>query len=207
MQNIQVNKRIICNSCGYAKSTCVCQWVKPIQSPLGIVILQHPKETKHAKNTVKLLQLSLSNIEVIQGESAQDFQELAETVTTQPDTYSLCYPNQNSKPIESTISQSDKPAIFSKSHKIILIDASWRKAFKMWHLNPWLHKLDSWHFDAPPTNQYAIRHTTQANSLSTLESAAYLLNLTHNVDCSSLLTLFANMQQKCFLNNSSTRVG
>lgn len=201
MQNIQVNKRIICEGCGYAKSTCVCQWVKPIQSPLGIVILQHPKEAKHAKNTVKLLQLGLSNIEVIQGESSQDFKKLADNVNIQPGYFSLCYPNPNSKAIESTIKQSKKPTLYQPNHKLIFIDASWRKALKMWHLNPWLHELDSWHFDHPPSNQYKIRHTTQANSLSTLEAVAYVLNSTHHTDCNYLLTLFKNMQQKCFQSN------
>ncbi|MBL4631507.1 MAG: DTW domain-containing protein, partial [Paraglaciecola sp.] len=78
-------------------------------------------------------------------------------------------------------------------------DASWRKALKIWHQNPWLHSLHSWHFAKPPNNQYYIRRTTQENSLSTLESVAYVLELIHSTDCSSLYELFQQMQARCFL--------
>ncbi|MDU0353337.1 tRNA-uridine aminocarboxypropyltransferase [Paraglaciecola aquimarina] len=150
------------------------------------------------KNTVRLLQLGLKNLQVIQGESAEDFSELAIEVTTAPSQFSLCYPNINSLAIESAFSTADKSAQFSQQHTIIFIDASWRKALKMWHLNPWLQQLTSWHFDNPPEGQYRIRQTKQKNGLSTLEAVTYVLTNTKQVDCSALLTLFLKMQQLRF---------
>lgn len=192
-------KRAICKQCSYPQSTCLCEWVCPIDNPLNIIILQHNKEARHAKNTVKLLKLGLKNITVRQGESPQDWPELVTKVTETPQKYNLCYPHDLSQPIESAKTTGQQQQLFSKDHQFIFIDASWRKALKMWHLNPWLKKCNSWHFSQPPASQYQIRHTTQKNSLSTLESVAYVLSLTHNQDCSSLLTLFSKMQEKCFV--------
>ncbi|MBU3003438.1 tRNA-uridine aminocarboxypropyltransferase [Paraglaciecola arctica] len=197
MADLKNTKRLICADCGYPQATCLCPWVKPIDSPMNIVILQHPSEAKHAKNTVRLLALGLSNVKILQGETAADFSELAEVVLRSQQHYHLCYPHAKSIAIE-TFNTQIQPIEFG--HTLILIDASWRKALKMWHLNPWLHSLNSWHFANPPKNQYQIRHTTQKNSLSTLESVSYVLELIHDLDCSPLYLLFNQMQIRCFIN-------
>jgi DTW domain-containing protein YfiP len=172
--------------------------VSPITTPLNIIILQHPKEAKHAKNTVKLLALGLEQVSVLQGESQKDWAELAEQVTKEPQNYCLVYPHEQSSSIELICSPEQKKQHFPANHNVIFIDASWRKALKIWHLNPWLQLCDSWHFATPPENQYHIRRTTQKSSLSTLESVMYVLKHTHNVNCKPLATLFAKMQGKCF---------
>ena len=197
----QPNKRQICSTCGYPQNTCLCDWINPITAPVNIIILQHPKEAKHAKNTVKLLTLGLKNITVLQGETPNDWAELAHKVTIQTQNYCLVYPHKNSTSLESITSTTHKEKYFPANHNVIFIDASWRKALKIWHLNPWLQLCNSWHFTHPPKNQYQIRHTTQQSSLSTLESVAYVLEHTHNINCMPLHTLFSNMQQKCFLEN------
>lgn len=201
MMTLKTQKRQICETCGYPQSTCLCAWINPISSPINIIILQHPKEAKHAKNTVKLLALGVKNITVLQGEKPEDWEELAQKITNQPQNYCLFYPHEQSNSVESISSPELKAKYFPVNCNVIFIDASWRKALKIWHLNPWLHSLNSWHFANPPSNQYKIRHTTQEKSLSTLESVAYVLQLTHGVDCTSLHTLFLKMQEKCFIEN------
>jgi DTW domain-containing protein YfiP len=160
--------------------------------------LQHPKEAKHAKNTVRLLALSINNLKVIQGESREDFLDFANDVSVSPDNYRLCYPNENSVALESETVGEVETQILPIKHTIIFIDASWRKALKMWHLNPWLHCLTSWHFEHPPANQYHIRHTVQQKSLSTLESVSYVLKKIHNFDDRPLINLLIQMQHHCF---------
>jgi DTW domain-containing protein YfiP len=193
-------KRLQCTKCGYPQTTCLCPWIKAIESPVKLVILQHPKESKHAKNTVKLLQLGLTNLKVIQGENASDFAEFAKLVAASPKSFVLCYPHANSKAIEALESDAVKDKAITELTTVILIDASWRKALKMWHLNPWLQQISGWHFSHPPPNKYEIRHTTQKNSLSTLESVAYLLTCIYNLDCTGLYQLFEQMQTQCFTN-------
>jgi DTW domain-containing protein YfiP len=203
MTTLNSNKRQICLTCGYPQNTCLCAWINPITSPLNIIILQHPKETKHAKNTVKLLTLGLKNITVLQGDMPEDWAELAQKVYIQPQNYCLFYPHEQSNSVESIYSTEQKERYFPENRNVIFIDASWRKALKIWHLNPWLQECNSWHFANPPDNQYHIRRTTQKSSLSTLESVAYVLEHTHNINCTGLHNLFSMMQQKCFLENQN----
>jgi DTW domain-containing protein YfiP len=206
MKILKTNKRQICVRCNYPQNTCLCAWVNPITSPLNIIILQHPKETKHAKNTVKLLSLGLKKITVLIGEKPEDWAELAQKVTTKQQNYCLFYPHEQSISMESLsasqqILGQQATEFFPINQNIIFIDASWRKALKIWHLNPWLQQCAGWHFDNPPDNQYYIRRTTQKSSLSTLESVAHVLEYFHNVNCAPLHILFSKMQQKCFTNN------
>ena len=199
MTDLNPTKRQMCEHCGYPKVTCLCAWVNPITPPIHIIILQHPKEAKHAKNTVKLLTLGLKNITVLQGETPEDWAELAHKVTNQPQKYCLFYPHEQSTSVESICSPEQKERHFPINHSVIFIDASWRKALKIWYLNPWLQQCNSWHFANPPENQYHIRSTTQESSLSTLESVAYVLEYMHSTDCSPLYQLFQQMQTRCFL--------
>ncbi len=80
MTDLSPTKRLMCEHCGYPQITCLCPWVKPIDAPINIVILQHPTEAKHAKNTVRLLALGLNNVRALQGETAADFTELTKSV-------------------------------------------------------------------------------------------------------------------------------
>lgn len=201
---LKTNKRQICVCCGYPKKTCLCAWINPLRSPLNIIILQHPKEAKHAKNTVKLLALGLKKITVLKGEDPQDWRELVAEVTNQPQNYSVFFPHEQSIPVESISTEVQKAHYFPDNHNVIFIDASWRKALKIWHLNPWLQHCHNWHFANPPDNQYHIRHTKKQSSLSTLESVAYVIEHTHNINCMALLTLFLKMQEKSFLENTSS---
>jgi DTW domain-containing protein YfiP len=159
--------------------------------------LQHPLEAKHAKNTVKLLTLGMTHIEVIEGENEENFKNIANRCLTEPEKYAVCFPSEQSVSFEDGLPKAlDERQKFSVE-SVIFIDASWRKALKMWHLNPWLQKLQCWHFNSPPENQYAIRKTSQRNSLSTLEAVAYVITTLYKVDCSDLLSLF-NARQRQF---------
>jgi DTW domain-containing protein YfiP len=202
MTELNQTKRQMCAACGYPQVTCLCAWIDPITPPLNIIILQHPKEAKHAKNTVKLLTLGLKKITILQGERSEDWTQLAKNVAKTPQNYCLFYPHEQSTSVESICSSEQKERYFPVNHNVIFIDASWRKALKIWHLNPWLQQCNSWHFANPPENQYHIRRTTQQSSLSTLESVAYVLEFTHNIDCTGLHTLLSKMQLKCFLKNN-----
>ena len=198
---LQSTKRQMCVKCAYPQSTCLCAWVNPIIPPLNIIILQHPKEAKHAKNTVKLLTLGLTKITVLKGEIPEDWAELVQKVANEPQNFALFYPHELSIPVESISSAEQKEKYFPANRNVIFIDASWRKALKIWHLNPWLQQCNSWHFANPPENQYHIRRTTQQSSLSTLESVAFVLEHTQNINCAGLHTLLSKMQQQCFLEN------
>ncbi len=57
-----------CPRCGKPLPLCICDSVTPIKSKVSLLILQHPAEAGHAKNTAALLTLGLQSARVLRGE-------------------------------------------------------------------------------------------------------------------------------------------
>lgn len=182
--------RKYCGDCNYPLSTCVCDSVAPVHSDINILLMQHPKEVRHAKNTGKLVRLGIINSQIVVGESALDFHELALRVKANPDEYALLYPSDNSQAIEDVITAECR----KQPKHLIFIDSTWRKALKIYSLNPWLWSITQWHFEQPPESGYHIRKTRINHARSTIESVIYCLDRLTKTDTQGLSALFKRMQ-------------
>ncbi len=176
--------------------------------------MQHPSEVGQSKNTVHLLGLVLPAMRRYVGESAADFAALRQELALQH--CYLVYPSEHSKSAEqlsvelastgiiaanlasaNLVNQAgdEKPAAQALI-SIILLDGTWRKAYRMLQLNPWLLTLPSLHLNFEGQSQYRIRKSSRSDSLSTLEAAAYTLKaLEPNIDIEPILKLFDAMVQ------------
>jgi DTW domain-containing protein YfiP len=190
-------KRSYCNICTYPLSVCICDAIVTIHCPIKIMVLQHPLESKHAKNSARLLPLCLDNVELYLGESAGDFLQIAKACHLAPQEFAVFYPSEYSTALEPHLSQFKQ----NMPSTLIFIDATWRKALKIWKLNPWLHSLNCWHFATPPSSRYQIRKASVDNSLSTLEAVAYALQQSQGIDCQPLHDIFSAMQGRVFWGN------
>ncbi|MFX6230701.1 DTW domain-containing protein, partial [Acinetobacter baumannii] len=61
--------------CQRALTACICHWTSPIDHAVDVLILQHPLEVSNAKNSVRLLHLSLPYSKLVVG-SVFDAEEL-----------------------------------------------------------------------------------------------------------------------------------
>lgn len=161
-----VEQRPCCDTCLFLLEQCVCRWLSPLSTSLQVLIVQHPKEAKHAKNTVPLLCLALPQVKcidftdkesLIQALSQRDFSK-----------WRLIFPCEEAVAIESLEYESP-----SKVEGVILLDGTWRKAKKMYLTEPLLHKFGAVSFAVPPVCQYTIRKSPNEQALSTLEACAY----------------------------------
>lgn len=75
----------------------------------------------------------------------------------------------------------------------LLLDGSWKKAYKILQLNPWLSHLPALHFAAAEKTRYKIRKAQRNDSLSTLESVAWCLENLDEVDTAPLYHTFEAM--------------
>ena len=155
--------------CQYLKASCVCVAIKPITHQTQVVILQHPSEIKHPKNTVKLLSLLLEHLTIAVGETPQDFKDIQERLSNPKADASLVFPTQHSKPLSAVGSDQVK-----SPKTLVLIDGSWRKAKKIFYLNPWLNALPCIALEKQQSI-YQIRKTRMKGSMSTLEATAQCL--------------------------------
>jgi DTW domain-containing protein YfiP len=108
--------RAYCAKCQYPVSTCVCAGIMCIDLPtnLSIVVIQHPHEARHAKNTAKLAQLVSPSIDII---LANDTERLDELFNLDLSESVLVYPNPSSQCIENNLSCSASNTNSSRTDK------------------------------------------------------------------------------------------
>ncbi len=198
--------RKYCSNCEYPISTCLCDCVEKIDCPIQIDILQHPSEQHAAKNTARLVKLCMPSCKIWVGETADDFAELYHQLQHAEGQCFVFFPNADSidgaavlpkLPVGnfsvSNVSESNAPVSntpVSNTTRWIFIDGTWKKAFKIWQLNPWLQELTSLHFENVQ-GQYEIRKAPKADQLSTLECVVKSLRLySEKIDVSPLIACF-----------------
>jgi DTW domain-containing protein YfiP len=142
----------------------------PTANQTDVLLLQHPLETGHAKNSLALLRLSLARQTVAVGEAfppdqLQSLLHGAEAGKTQP---VLLHPGTPDVP--SYLPDPDGPPL-----RLVVLDATWRKSRKMLALNPALQALPRLSLSAPPPSQYRIRKAHKPGQLSTLEAVCHAL--------------------------------
>ena len=180
-----VGKRAACQRCGRPQSACICPWIWPLDHATEVLILQHPLEVGHAKNSAGLLHLCLRRSRMLVGEAfdAQAWQalqpeEAPEAVDgkTAPDRYTvLLYPptvhigHVPAAPL-------DRTRLQDPSHvRLVVLDGTWRKSRKMLHRSPALQALPRLSLDDAPASLYAIRKAHKPGQLSTLEATCMAL--------------------------------
>ncbi|BFM20823.1 tRNA-uridine aminocarboxypropyltransferase [Gilvimarinus japonicus] len=158
--------RALCPNCKRPKARCFCRYIRPIANHTQIILLQHPDESGHPKNTGELLHQCLASSELIVAECIDNTTDLSDTA--------LLYPEQ---PTSNRLT-TQPPVSPKQNHhikRLIVIDATWRKSRKMLHLNPWLGTLARLQLDTIPASRYRIRTAADHDQLSTFEASCYAL--------------------------------
>lgn len=161
-----------CSTCGKAGKACLCEWIESLTSNVELVILQHPSEQHKPMGTARILSLSLPNCRVFVGENFAQHNELR-SLLNEPDVrHFVLYPSESSQLVT-------KMAISPQRDKVrvILLDGTWKKAYKMYQLAPCLHSLPALHLPTDLKGHYRIRKAPSENSLSTVEAGYHLLTL------------------------------
>ena len=181
--------RPLCAQCLRPPRACWCACVQPIHSQVQVLVLQHPLEVGHAKNTARALHLCVPGSQLKVGEifepenlqhwlhapwPADDASEPVRTV--------LLYP---STPYDPQLPVLPAPAMPSqwltplRGLRLVVIDGTWRKSRKMLYLNPALQKLPRFALHDVPLGRYAIRKAHAPGQLSSFEAAALALAQLH----------------------------
>ncbi|WP_375753287.1 tRNA-uridine aminocarboxypropyltransferase [Vibrio sp. HN007] len=180
-----------CLQCGKASKACICGWIKPIETDIELIILQHPSEVKHAKGTAKILTLSMKNSYLFNGEDFSSHNELNRILSDTNYLNLLIYPKEEAVPIKQKASEWISE---SRKIRIILIDGTWRKAYKIYQLSKNLHSLDALDISDCKDGNYRIRKAPSETSLSTVEAGYCAFSLLDKqTDFTPLLLAFENM--------------
>ena len=169
--------RILCQRCAYPEATCICDYLTPVSHQTKLIVLQHPSEVKHAKNTVKLLSLISNNLQVIVGETIRDFEQIKRQTEKNSEQFYILFPSDNAKTWLQwqEVNTENKELNSNQPITIIIIDGTWKKAKKILLLNPWLQTLNELKIEGKTTN-YNIRKTSIPGALSTIEATSIALS-------------------------------
>lgn len=165
-------KRPTCPTCLRPQSACICHWITRVESQASLLVLLHPLEVGNAKNSGRLLHLSVAGSGLAVGE-AFEAQTLDGLLHADGRTPVLLYPqtpdDRNLPPPPAL------PSLPASSLRLVVLDATWRKSRKMLYLNPALQALPRLALsDVAPSN-YRIRKAHAPHQLSSLEAAAQAL--------------------------------
>jgi DTW domain-containing protein YfiP len=138
-----------------------------------VLILQHPLEVHHAKNSAGLLHLSLPQSRILVGEV---FDESNLRAALQSPKYTLLlYPASDyvghAAPAPLDVAQLTDPS----EVRLVLLDATWRKSRKMLHRSPLLQAMPRLSLDASLESAYTIRKAHKPGQCSTLEATCAAL--------------------------------
>ncbi|WP_027867957.1 tRNA-uridine aminocarboxypropyltransferase [Massilia alkalitolerans] len=165
-------KRARCATCLRAQSACICRWITRVEPRAALLVLQHPLEVANAKNSARLLHLSVAGSRLAVGEQF-DSAELDALLHADGRVPVLLYPD--------TPGDANLPApppfeaMAPQRLRLVVLDATWRKSRKMLYLNPALQALPRLALvDVAPSN-YRIRKAHAPHQLSSLEAAALAL--------------------------------
>ncbi len=180
--------RAFCPGCEFLKSRCLCETLKSIHNNVHLVVLQHPSESKHPLNTVRIMKKSFQNITVILGEDFTTHAQLNDTLNNPSNRCSLLYPTPQAKRLSL-----DGVAQQAPTH-LILLDGTWRKAKKIFLSSKNLQELLAFTFVTEEMSDYRIRKSSIENSFSTLEASSFALKfLEPELDTSAALASFKQM--------------
>ena len=158
--------RTLCPNCQRPTNYCYCAQITSEYADIDLVILQHPKETRHPMNTARIAELGIKNCDIWVGEDFTDHQPLQELIH-----HTQCYllfPGPKAQDSQQILQQ-------QKPETLIIIDGTWRKARRIYHCNALLHTLPALSLNHDQLSGYRIRKAPSDKALSTIEAIVFLL--------------------------------
>lgn len=199
-----------CYSCFRPKKHCLCSDVRVIDPGVSFLLLMHPKEAYQQKTgTGRLAALSLSGAEILVGIDFSDNKRLLELISGK-DAGTAYGEGKQYYPVvlfpsEQALTAADprlKTIPQGRKLLVIVIDATWFFAKKMWKLSRCLHSLPCISFAKDYRSQFIFKKQPAPEYLSTIESIAYLIRelkeeslASEDADETALLDLFNKMVQ------------
>ena len=213
-----INKKIDvirtkCYNCFRPMSSCMCKYIRPIQTKTKFVILMHTHEFKKIKNgTGHFTHLSLINSELYVETSFQNHKAVNALLTDENNNCYVLYPGE-----DSIVLNEDPLPQVEKQNVVFLIDSTWHNAKKLLRDSPNIQALPKVSFEHTKNSGFKIKEQPMDLCLSTIESTHCVLELLtlngsenlNSVELDGFLEPFRKMveyQVKCTsLENKSPR--
>lgn len=181
-----------CRTCGRPPRRCICAFSRNIPCDIEVVIVQHPDERKNAKNTGSLTARCLG-AKVLSSEN-EDF-DATEVLVDDGTPQALLFPDHAQFPSATS---------HTNVERIWLLDATWRKALKLMHTHPHLHRLARISINAH-SSSWRIRKPQKAGQLASIEAiSCYFDSVGKSSSAEQLQIVFEEFQKSAELYRPKT---
>ena len=158
--------RVRCPRCQRPDGHCLCAHIPALDSRTRILILQHPRESRHPWNTGRLAALGLRNARLLVGERFDP--ELWQNPALR---HVLLFPG----PTAVAPSPSLAPPGDRRHLQLVVPDGTWRKVRGLLSANPSLSALPRIMLADAPPSAYGVRKTREPGAVATVEAIALTL--------------------------------
>jgi DTW domain-containing protein len=154
-----------CLGCGVPKKICLCHQIDVRQMDTEIIILRHPHERKKTLSTVSLIKQRYPQVLVKEGRVFSPIRN---------NNCALLFPDTVASDEASSRAgmHSGKDLHGGGEQTLLLLDATWRKAKRILHDNPWLAALPRVSLEPRARSDYLLRKGPGGAALSTVEAFA-----------------------------------
>ena len=162
-----------CYTCFRPKSSCMCEYIKPISTKTKFIILMHTHEFKKIKNgTGHFTHLSLENSELYVGVEFANHKAVNALIDDENNNCYVLYPSQ-----ESLVLNTRPFPKIGKQNIVFLIDSTWHNATKLLRDSPNVQNLPKVSFEHTKNSEFKIKEQPMDLCLSTIESTLCVLEL------------------------------
>lgn len=161
-----------CYKCYRPLSSCMCKYIKEIETKTKFIILMHPKEFKKTKNTTgHLTNKSLKNSKIFIGIDFTKHKEVNEIINDENNECYVIYPSMNALNLNKEKIKTNKNIV------LFLIDSTWSCSKRMLRESENLKKLPKVSFTHTKNSEFKIKQQPNEYCLSTIESTLCIIEL------------------------------
>ncbi len=160
-----------CERCKKALTTCYCAKLKSFEPDTKFVILIHQEELRRSVATGRMAHLSLKGSVLFRGSNFSKHETLNQILQDNENHCVLLYPGKKSIPLKDL--QTHIPQ--GKKLVLIILDATWHEARRMYRFSPNLHALPMISFTPESPSQFIVRKQPMQNCYSTIEAIHHVL--------------------------------
>jgi len=193
--------RVTCRNCWKAIATCFCAEIRPFESPIPFVIVQHLHEARNPIATGRMAHLSITNSKLIIDNKFSNNRTVEALIADRGTRNLMLYPSPNAAPIEQILAETTA-APNSQPPTFWILDTIWSHVNKMLRLSPALRSIPMVQFKPDSASRFQIRQQPDPECLSTIESIYLVIDrfLKHqqsqSTDHHALIDVFQYMVQQ-----------
>lgn len=160
--------RMVCSRCERPEKTCLCAYIRPVETRTRVLFVQHPREARTAIGTARLAHLCLPQSELVVGVHVDDDARVRAMISDDARPPLLLYPSASAAPLS---------AFAGSDRTLVVIDGTWPQSKKLLRENPKLASLPRAAFTPNAPSDYRIRREPKRDYVSTVESVAHALTV------------------------------